>query len=100
MIYLDYDDMLLQEAGETDEAFSQRLEEFRQDEEVKLPDYREKRAKIIKHCNEAARILIGHTDGTGTKENPVTLNVAAVAEYSGERESDLITAMKACGGGV
>ena len=95
--YLDYDDMLLQEAGETDEAFSQRLEEFRQDEEVKLPDYREKRAKIIKHCNEAARILIGHTDGTGTKENPVTLNVAAVAEYSGERESDLITAMKACG---
>ncbi len=95
--YLDYDDVLLQEAGEPDEVFLQRLEEFRQDENSKQPDYGQKRAKIIEHSNKTARILIGHSDGTGSGDNPITLNVAAVAEYSGERETDLITAMKACG---
>lgn len=95
--YLDYDDALLQEAGEPDEAYSQRLEEFRQDENAELPDYGEKRAKIIEHSSETARILLGHSEGTGSEDNPVTLNVAVVAEYSGEREIDLIAAMKACG---
>lgn len=95
--YLDYDDVLLQEAGESDEAYSQRLEEFRQDENAELPDYGEKRAKIIEHSSETARILLGHSEGTGSEDSPVTLNVAAVAEYSGERETDLIAAMKACG---
>ena len=95
--YLDYDDVLLQEAGESDEAYSQRLEEFRHDENAELPDHAEKRAKIIEHSSETARILLGHSEGTGSEDNPVTLNVAAVAEYSGERETDLIAAMKACG---
>ncbi|EOS29387.1 hypothetical protein C804_03565 [Lachnospiraceae bacterium A4] len=98
--YLDYDDTLLQEAGESDETFSQRLEEFRQDETAELPDYGEKRADIVGHSNETVRLLFGHTDGTGSEDNPITLNVAAVAEYSGEREADLITAMKACGSGT
>jgi len=95
--YMDYDDILLQEAGEADETFSQRLEEFRQDETAEPPDYGEKRANIVEHNNETARLLFGHTDGTGSEDNPITLNVVAVAEYSGEREADLITAMKACG---
>ncbi len=95
--YLDYNDVLLQEAGEPDEAFLQRLEKFRQDESRELLSYEEKRAEIVGHNNKTARIMFGHSEGTGSEDNPVTLNVAAVAEYSGERETDLITAMKACG---
>lgn len=95
--YLDYDDVLLQGVGESDEAFSQRLEAFRQEENAELLDYGEKRAKIMEHSNETARVFLGHTEGTGSENNPVTLNVAAVAEYSSEREKDLIAAMKACG---
>ncbi len=98
--YLDYDDVLLQEAGESDEAFLQRLEIFRQDENAEYPDYGEKRAKIVEHSNEISCVFLGHTNGNGSEDNSITLNVAAVAEYSGEREKDLIAAMKACGTGT
>ena len=62
--YMDYDDILLQEAGESDETFSQRLEEFRQNGMAEQPDYGEKRANIVEHSNETARRLFGHTGGT------------------------------------